>query len=97
MTHLTILIKDEIICVTDGLEKMDITSHLVILKLRRESLSRGDANRPECIGGIIMQHVSAQSSQNSGARHENLAEVYCANCATEGTDSRARGSFDSQP
>ena len=53
--------------------------------------------RLECIGGIIMRHASAPLSQNSGARHENLAEVYCTSCATEGADSRARGSFDSQP
>jgi hypothetical protein len=90
------LIKDEIICVTDGLEKMDITSHLAILKLRRGFLSLDDVKRLGCIGGIITLPAYALSSQSSGARHENLVEIHCASFATEGADSRARGSFDSQ-
>ena len=75
MTHLTILTKDEIICVTGGSEKMDITSPLAILKLRQESLSRDDVNRLGCIGGIIMRHASVPSSQNSGVQR-NMTQFF---------------------
>ena len=54
---------------------MGITSLLAILKLRQESLSRGDVNKLECTGGIITRHASAQSSQSSGARH-NMTQFF---------------------
>ena len=75
MTHLTILTKDETICVTGGSEKMDITSPLAILKLRQGFLSLDDVNKPECIGDIIMRHASAQSSQNSGVQR-NMTQFF---------------------
>ena len=45
------------------IEKMGITSLLVILKLRRGFLSPDDVNKLECTGDIITRHAFAPLSQ----------------------------------